>query len=89
LEQYCYKIYVKTTIIWECENRIHPKNNTLLLEIVDLQGLLTGPPTDLPKRLLLPGERRLPPQTYATAKTAMKGRRNLRHANFILAFANV
>jgi len=52
LEQYCYKIYVKTTIIWECENRIHPKNNTLLLEIVDLQGLLTGPPTDLPKRLV-------------------------------------
>jgi len=51
LKQYCYKILTKTTAIIECENRTHPTRITLLLEMLDLQGLPVPPTLNLPKRL--------------------------------------
>src|SRR5258708_20200997 len=53
LKQYCYKILTKTTTIIECENRAHPTRITLLLEMLDLQGLPVPPTLNLPKRLSL------------------------------------
>ena len=51
LKQYCYKKLRKATIIVECENRTHPTRTTLLLEMLDLQGLLAATTLNLPKRL--------------------------------------
>ena len=53
LKQYCYKILTKTTTIIECENRAHPTRFTLLLKMLDLQGLPVPPTLNLPKRLVL------------------------------------
>jgi len=44
-------LLTKTTTIIECENRTHPTRITLLLEMLDLQGLPVPPTLNLPKRL--------------------------------------
>jgi len=55
LKQYCYKIVTKATTIIECENSVHPTRITLLLEMLDLQGLPVPLTLNLPKRLFIPG----------------------------------
>ena len=42
---------IKTTTIIECENSINPTRTTLLLEMLDLQGLLPASIRNLPKPL--------------------------------------